>query len=240
MGIEHGSESVRNNISLDVWRSRMVSYGGHASSITLLRQFYTDDEFARTKFSSVSPYSDRFNKTGDFMQLDGWAYTYSSHVFRTNYVLLYSEFSFEVQTADCCCEKRAAFEAGLSRAVRTTILHCAWPGHKASCKSARQQRIRGRLVQYGKQPLIRIHAIGILNPCICGSWQQSRRTALRNYPLTPWRTVIYIYRWDFIPDALNIVLCLVHLRPKCANDGSPVKLAVWRRRRSEITVKRRL
>jgi hypothetical protein len=49
MGIDHGSDSVRNNILLDVWRSRMVSYGGHASSITLLRHFYTDDEFAHAQ-----------------------------------------------------------------------------------------------------------------------------------------------------------------------------------------------
>jgi hypothetical protein len=118
IGIEHGSESVRNNISLDIYGA-VGWYGGHASSITLICQFYTDDELARTKFSYASPYSDRLNKTGDFMQLDGWAYTYSSHVFRTNYVPLYSEFSFEVQTPNTglLLRKTCTFEAGVLRAV---------------------------------------------------------------------------------------------------------------------------
>jgi hypothetical protein len=118
VGLEHGSEGVRNNISLNVYGA-VGWYGGHASSVTLLCQFYTDDEHARAKFGYTSPYSDRSNKTGDFMQLDGWAYTYSSHVFRTNYVPLYSEFSFEAKTpsSGLLLRKTCTFEAGVSQTI---------------------------------------------------------------------------------------------------------------------------
>jgi hypothetical protein len=113
VGIEHGSEGVRNNISLVVYGA-VGWYGGPASSITLLCQFYTADENARATFGYTSPHSDRLNKTGDFMQLDGWAYTYTSSSFRTNYVPLYSEFSFEMKTpsSGLLLRKTCTFEAG--------------------------------------------------------------------------------------------------------------------------------
>ncbi len=64
VGFEHGSAGVRNNISLMLYAA-VGWYGGPQSSVTLLRQFYTADEYTRASFDYPSPYSDRLNKTGD-------------------------------------------------------------------------------------------------------------------------------------------------------------------------------
>lgn len=89
VGFEHGSAGVRNNISLMLYAA-VGWYGGPQSSVTLLCQFYTADENARASFDYTSPYSDRLDKIGDFIQLDGWACTYAIHPVRTNYVYIRS------------------------------------------------------------------------------------------------------------------------------------------------------
>ena len=118
VGLEHGSESVRNNISLVVYGA-VGWYGSHESSVKLLCQFSTADPQALVIYGYTSPYSDRFNKTGDFMQLDGWAYTFSSRTYRTNYVPIFSEFSFDMESpgAGLLLRKTCTFEAGASRDV---------------------------------------------------------------------------------------------------------------------------
>jgi hypothetical protein len=115
VGIEHGSESVRNNISLLVYGA-VGWYGSPQSSVKLLCHFFTADDQAIAAHGYISPYSDRINKTGDYMQLDGWAYTFSSKVYRTNYVPIFSEFSFDMPEfgSGLLLRKTCSFEAGVS------------------------------------------------------------------------------------------------------------------------------
>jgi hypothetical protein len=94
MSFERGmlvSEGVRNNTSLMVYGT-VGWYGGPESSVKLLCQLYSADENAHAAFGHTSPYSDRLNKTGDFMQLDGWAYTECS-IFSPTISPLHSRFS---------------------------------------------------------------------------------------------------------------------------------------------------
>jgi hypothetical protein len=214
VGIEHGSESVRNNISLVVYGA-VGWYGAPEPSVTLLYQFYTADHNASAAFGYTSPYSDRLNKTGDFMQLDGLAYSYSSRTFRTNYVPLYSQFSFGIKKPGCglLLRKTCTFEAGA----------CGYA--KAG---AREFACVCQLFDtYDAGQAARVHVNGAFvglwssmesNPYFTFSQSEfsipphatadSSHVTLRFDIISP-PAVAPSSRWDFIPDALNAMSPIV-------------------------------